>query len=155
MKRSPLRPSRKRLPARSKRRTDERVLRDEVRREVIARDRGCVAEGMPDVPHGRIGDRGWLECNELAGGSRRSVTYLQPAWCVALCPLAHDWVTAHPLRAERYGLRLPSHAGDDLLIEAALFRSLWTHGVAPMWMPSWWGPNEVETCRAIEESLGI
>lgn len=146
------RKSRRPIPRQSAKRAATNTARAAVRHFAIDRDRGCVAEGIDSVPHGRIGDRAWLDVHELAGGSRRHETFLLVEWTICLCPLTHDWVTEHPLAAERRGLRLPSYADDGLLEEAALLRSLWARGVTPGF-PSWWGPDEVATASAIEKAL--
>lgn len=125
-----------RMKARSARRTDEASHRSIVRLEVIDRDRGCVAEGIPGVPHGQIGGRAPLEVNELQRGVARSSTYLDPAWCIALCPMAHDWVTDHPDEAKRRGLQVPPWQNEpDWPNEAALTRAAWCAGEQPT--PSW------------------
>jgi len=89
-------------------------IRDRVRTEVIGRDGGCVAEGIPGIPHGQIPGRATLEVNELQRGSGvRQRVYLDPDWCIALCPTAHDFVTTHYKEAEDAGLYLPSWVGPE------------------------------------------
>lgn len=117
MKRSPLRRGiglqrRTRLNPVSKRRLSLAPERTKVRLTVLRRDDGCCGEGIPGVPHGGIGDRLPLEVHELAGGSRRHETFLQPEFCVSVCPQTHDWVNAFPAEAERVGLRLASWETD-------------------------------------------
>lgn len=83
----------KQLPARAK-------VRDIVR----ARDRGCVARDMPDVPCGQIGGRASLEVHEIRGGADRHATFLDPDFCVAVCPKTHDWIGENVAEAKRRGL---------------------------------------------------
>ena len=114
--------SRKPLPARSKRRRAELQERHQVRLTVIARDKGCAARGIPGVPHGAIGGRAPLEVHELKRGAHRSEVYLDPDWCLALCPASHDWVTENPQAAIEAGLALPGWAGPEELAEAKRIR---------------------------------
>lgn len=103
-----------RLRPMSKKRKAEMPARADTRSTVLARDRGCVADDMVHVlmadgrrvtvPHGQIGGRAPLEVHEIRGGADRSTTYLEPDWCIALCPVAHDWIGSHRDDAVELGL---------------------------------------------------
>lgn len=76
-----------------------------VRAQVIGRQGGrCAAIGLIDHPCGPRPGRPGLEVHEVvsrgAGGD-----WLDPANCVALCPVAHELVTANPTLGYRTGLR--------------------------------------------------
>lgn len=125
-----------------KRRRDQRV-RSDVRQVVLARDRRCVAEGIPGIPHGHLPGRQPLEVHELARGAGRNTAWLDASWCIALCPVAHDWVTAHPRDAQLKGLAVPSHSSGVRVKEAGALRDAWrTFGHAPM--PTWFQDPHVE-----------
>lgn len=83
-----------------------------------------------------------LEVNELKRGSMRAQVYLDPDWCIALCPVAHGWVTGHPVAAQVRGLQLPSHATAAQLAESAEIRDGWRHGTNPT--PSWLTPETMQ-----------
>lgn len=80
-----------------------------MRAEVIARDGGCCADGLTDVPHdhepgrARVAD---LQVHELRRGQHRSTDWLVPERCIALCAAAHAFVTTagYPEPAKSLGL---------------------------------------------------
>lgn len=90
--------SRKRLPSMSAKRAAQRDARDDVRRVVIGRHGGrCAAWGLPGVPHDHPHERipdARIEVHELRRGQRRHSDYLDPDWCIPLCPAAHRFATS-------------------------------------------------------------
>ena len=100
--------SRRRLPARSKKRIAEAPTRAAVRAEVLDRDRGCRARGIAPGPCAARPGRAPLEVHEVVSRARRPGGHLDPENCLALCPGHHDWVTEHPTDAEALGLSAPS-----------------------------------------------
>lgn len=122
-------------PAVSTKRRELFPDRDRCRAAVIDRDRGCVAAGIAGVPCGQIPGRAMLEVNELRRGSMRAQSWLEPDWCIAVCPQSHDWITGHPLEAQRRGLHLPSTATEAMRLEAIDLRAGWRAGANPE--PSW------------------
>lgn len=115
-----------------------RPTRDIVIDQVVSRDRDCVARHIDSVPCGPIPGRKPLECHELKRGSMRALVFLDPDWCVAICPQSHVWITNHPLEAQRRGLAVPSTASVDMRTEAADLRAAWSAGETPD--PSWFHP---------------
>ncbi len=115
LRRTPLRPI-------SKKRKEQLPERQKVIDEVIARDGGCVAEGLPGVPHGPLPDRKPLEVHELKRGSGRASAWLDADWCIALCPQAHDWVTENIPEAKLLGLAVSAFADEAERDEAAARR---------------------------------
>lgn len=102
----PRRPLRRtRLQPVSRKRLDQAPARAAVRALVIARQGGrCGAIGLIDHRCASFPGRQALEVHEVvsrgAGGD-----WLDPANCVALCPVAHDLVTANPALGYAVGLR--------------------------------------------------
>jgi len=88
----------------SDKRKKQLPTREKVRVAVIARDKHCVALHMPDVPCGQIGGRASLEVHEIRGGADRQATWLDPDWCITVCPQTHDWIDAERDEAKRFGL---------------------------------------------------
>lgn len=88
---------RKRLPAKSAKRTADEPERARVREVVLARDRGCTAVDV--VPEVRCGSpdprRPEIEVDEIRGGAYRVDEWLDPDRCRSLCQAHHDWKTAH------------------------------------------------------------
>lgn len=81
----------------SKKRRAQADQRTDVRRAVLAAA-GHRCEAIDLVPEVRCGDlpgRTGLEVDELRGGSYRVTEWLDPAACQAVCPVHHDWKTAH------------------------------------------------------------
>lgn len=97
--------SRKWIPHESERHRRERVTRNAVREEVLARDGGCRNGGRVPVRCGSPDPtRPPLEVHEVISRGRWAGGYLEPGNCLALCQACHDWVTAHPIEAEEMGL---------------------------------------------------
>ena len=107
MKRSPIRTdpakvrdwierSRKPLPPLSRKRRSDLKRRTEVRQ--IVKDRAgnrCeYADIIPEVACGFRPGRG-MEVDELRGGSHRVSEWLDPDRCRFVCPVHHDWKSAH------------------------------------------------------------
>jgi hypothetical protein len=88
--------SRKALAKVSAKRRADLGRRTEVRNEVIARAGGqCeYAAIVPEVACGLLPGRG-MEVDELRGGSYRVTEWLDPDRCRLVCPVHHDWKTAH------------------------------------------------------------
>ena len=86
------------LPPVSQKRRKAAPRRADVRAEVLRRA-GHRCEAIHLVPEVRCGspfaDRPALEVDELLGGAARSVEWLDPDRCQALCQLHHDWKTAN------------------------------------------------------------
>jgi len=95
---------RTRLKPVSDKRRKQLPVREKVRQIVIARDKGCVARNMRDVPCGQIGGRASLEVHEIRGGADRQATWLDPDWAVAVCPVTHSWVHDNVKEAKKRGL---------------------------------------------------
>lgn len=89
-------------PVSAKRRVQS-AERARVRVEVLARDGGCRAAELPQVPCGWIPDRAPLEVHEVIPRGRGG-DWLDVDNCVSLCPQSHDWVTEHPREATELGL---------------------------------------------------
>lgn len=94
----PLARGTKRLPPVSEKRRRQLPARADVRAEVLRRA-GHRCEAPALVPEVRCGspfpDRPALEVDELTGGANRSIEWLDPDRCQALCQLHHDWKTEH------------------------------------------------------------
>jgi hypothetical protein len=88
----------------SDKRREQLPVREKVRQIVIARDKGCVARTMKPVPCGQIGGRAPLEVHEIRGGADRQATWLDPDWCIAVCPVTHSWVHDNVEEAKKRGL---------------------------------------------------
>jgi hypothetical protein len=126
------------LPQQSARRKAKRPAREACRAEVIARDNGCAAVGLPGIPHGPLPGHAPAEVDELQRGQMRDVTFTDPDRCIALCAQAHRFkTTADRREMERLGLSLPSWATGEHAVEAATIRAAWRAGLTPA-DPSWW-----------------
>lgn len=86
------------IPQKSAKRKALEPARRDVRAEVIYRA-GSRCEAIALVPEVSCGSpfahRPQLEVDELTGGANRSVEWLDPDACQALCQLHHDWKTAN------------------------------------------------------------
>lgn len=122
--------------------------RQRCRAIVLARDKRCVAIGIPGVPHGLAHGRTDLEVHELKRGKARREVWLDPDWCVALCPQAHEWATdAGRLTVEAVGLAVASWAPSDAWADAQAIRHALHTGANPS-TPSWWGPVDEQDFSA-------
>lgn len=85
---------RSRIAPRSTRRRDQEPERVDVRATVLDRAAGVCqyAEIVPEVECGFYpwADRPGLEVDELHGGAQRSIEWLDPEACRAVCPRHHD-----------------------------------------------------------------
>jgi hypothetical protein len=105
------------LPRVSEKRKALSPWRNSTRAIVLDRDRGCVARHLPGVPCGTEPGQPLLIVHELRGGADRFWTYLDPDWCVALCPVSHRWAHDHPIAAYRLGLLLPTGDTPEMAAE--------------------------------------
>jgi hypothetical protein len=96
------------LPKVSAKRKAQGPARRSTRLVVLDRDRGCVARHLPGVPCGTVPGLPLLIVHEVRGGADRHWTHLDPEWCIALCPVSHNWAHAHVGASYRLGLLLPT-----------------------------------------------
>lgn len=92
MKRTGIKRGSTRIAQQSERRREQAEARREVVQIVLKRDGVCqYARVIPEVPcSSPFAHRPPLEVDELRGGSHRSIEYLNPDACVAVCQTHHD-----------------------------------------------------------------
>jgi hypothetical protein len=152
----------KRINFRSQKVKAKDAERDEVRARVILRDGGCVyhrmtgAQGIEEpcgaLSYGSLDDiKGNVQVHEMVTRGRGG-SILDPDNCVALCPPAHSWVTAHPRGAEALGLMLPSWA-NVMMVEGAQWRRHELQQSRASYSTPWWRADEPDFEPAAKRDL--
>ena len=161
MKRTALRrstiplPRRTPLRAESDKRRRERPIRQNVRLDVVQRDRGCAFHTMSAIAGGPGDCTGQVEVHEVTKRSRRPGSHLDTEHCIALCSWPNQWIKDNPAGAEAIGLAIPSWPSldvDDALSEAWRIRSHRSRLLRMAWsLPSWRRGDELFEQRALRD----
>ncbi len=143
-------------PMSSKRRTNMKE-RERVRVVVTARDGDCVARNNPHVPCGEIPGRKPLEVHEIRGGADRQATWLDPDWCITVCPVLHSWIHGEPLLAQVFGLLVPAKREDARLWaqQARYDMAHVTEAVTCFDAPPWFGDTDRRTAETQLQRLCV